>query len=259
VQQGEVVALGVFVSLGQFAQPAEFLIQRRGEVLVLWVKGLNARRSDQIEHRVFAGAELGVGNMETWGNAMWGTTFAESIDSPWEPMNVVEGFDASESTLFMIFSPKLISVCGGDMMTIKALRDQMVARPESIVYSLKHAGDDRGAVVMFTPAGAKAFSKRYGFSSAQQLQDYLWDNVTRTRGDWESDYFFYSTGGIAKKNPRGSRMLNPDYLDLTDDALVPRFMSPNNIKITVAGEGEWPGWGWVGFMTYFVTSIDKWR
>jgi hypothetical protein len=207
-----------------------------------------------------AGARPGDGNMETWGNTMWGLTFAESTDSPWEPMNVSEGFNSSESVLFMIFANKILPICEGDLTTVKGLRYQAVPPPENIVNTLQRAaGHDHGALVMFSPAGAKAFSKRYNFSTSQQLQDYLWDNITRTRGDWESDYFFYMKADNARKNPRGSRMLNPDHLDLPKDALVPRYTGANNIKIAVAGDSEWPGWGWVGFMGQFATSIDKWR
>jgi hypothetical protein len=203
-----------------------------------------------------AGVEPG---MEVWGNTMWGTTFAESSDSPWEPLNVAEGFNANESVLFMMFVTKLLPACTADVMTSTSYGEWVYPTPDMLAYSLKQAGADTGVVVMFTPAGAKAFAKHHGFATAQQLQDYLWDNVTRTRGDWGSDYFFYRTGEIAAKEPRGSRMLNPDHLDLPDDALVPRFPRAKNIKIVVAGGEEWPSWGWVGFMRYFATSIDKWR
>jgi hypothetical protein len=206
-----------------------------------------------------AGAEPGVGNSETLGNTMWGTTFADSTDSPWETMNVAEGYSADESVLFMMLANRIIPACAADVGIVKGLGGQMMPPPESIVNSLKQSGHDRGAILMFTPAGAKAFANRHSFATAQQLQDYLWENVARTRGEWGADFFFYMLGRVAEKNPRGSRMLNPDHLDLPDDALVPRFLSPKNIKIAVAGDPEWPSWGWVGFMTYFATSIDKWK
>lgn len=206
-----------------------------------------------------AGAKQGVGNWETWGNTIWGTTFADSTDTPWDTMNVAQGYKADESVLFMFFANRILPACLADLGVVDSLGGQMVPPPESIVNSMKQCGHDRGAALIFTPSGARRFADRYGFTSTSQLQDYLWENVNRTRKEWEDDFFFYMLSNVAKKNPRGSRMLNPDHLDLPGDAMVPRFLSPDNIKILVAGDPEWPSWGWVGFMSYFATSIDKWR
>ena len=206
-----------------------------------------------------AGAETGVGNMETWGNTMWGTTFADSSDSPWDTMNVAEGYEPDESVLFMFFANRILPACLADLGVVKNLGGQLVPPPESIVNSMKQSGHDRGAALIFTPSGARRFAERYGFTTIRQLQDYLWENVNRTRKEWEDDFFYYMLSNVAKKNPRGTRMLNPDHLDLPGDAMVPRFLSPDYIKVLVAGDPEWPSWGWVGFMSYYATSIDKWR
>jgi len=62
----------------------------------------------------------------------------------------------------------------------------------------------------------------------------------------------------AAKNPRGSRKLNPDHIDLPDDAMVPFIMrGPETIKIIVAG-GPGFAWGWGSGWLPRSTSIDKW-
>lgn len=214
-----------------------------------------------------AGAEPGVGNMERCGTTIWGTTFAENENSPWEGLNVLEGFDTKESVLVMPITTKLLPCCFGDLAHPETAggRDQrpkgggaQVPTLDSLIATLKHCVTEKGVFVVFTPECAHIFAEREGFNTAKELQDYLWENVNRTRGEWGAEYSFYTTGNIAKQNPRGSRMLNPDHLDLPEEAPVPRFMSAKNVKIMVAG-GEGSGWVWGGFLEYFTTSIDKWR
>lgn len=206
-----------------------------------------------------AGSVPGVNNWETWGNPMWGTTFADGTNSPWEPMNVSDGYQPDQSVLYMIYVTKFKTACAADVTTLKNLGEQLWPGPNLIVDSLKTSGADRGVVMLFTPACARALAKRHGFTSAKQLRDYLWDNVSRTHSDWFLDYFSYMSKGAAKVSPRGSRMLNPDHLEMSDEALVPRYQGVNNIKIAVVGQDEWPSWGWLGFLYHWATPIDNWR
>jgi len=205
-----------------------------------------------------AGAKPGVLNMERCGNNIWGTTFAENEDSPWEGLNVLEGYGADESVLVMLVTTKLLPFCFGNLTPPKTGAEGQSPRIDSLISTLKYSGMDKGTFVVFTPDYARVFAERHGFNTAKGLQKYLWENINQTRLDWGASYGFYSQGSIAKFNPRGSRMLNPDHLDLPDNALMPRFMSANHIKIIVAG-GEGSGWVWGGFLMYFTTSIDKWR
>jgi hypothetical protein len=248
----------MFIVSGPMAR--EVGVSAGGQMLVPGVQAnMTLGRAATLIGLNVAGAIPGVTNMETWGSPIWGTTFADGTNSPWETMNVADGFKPDQSVLYMIYATKLMSACSADVTTLPSLGRQLWVTPDSIVDSLKQSGSAQGAVLLLTPACARAFARRHGFASANQLRNYLWDNVTRTHKDWFSDYFSYLTRGNAKMNPRGSRMLNPDHLELPDDALVPRFNSVGNIKIAVVGEDEWPSWGWFGFHYHFATPIDKWR
>ena len=230
---------------GQFLCPGNPANMRLGRAATLI--GLN-----------LAGAEPGVRNMERCGNNIFGTTFAENEDSPWEGLNVTEGFDARESALTMLIATKLLPFCFGTLTPPKTGGGGQRPSLDYLVATLKHTGMDKGTFLIFTPEYARVFAEREGFNTAMELQDYLWENINHTRGEWGSSYGFYSMGSVAAHNPRGSRMLNPDHLDLPDDAPVPRFINPQHVKIIVAG-GEGSGWVWGGFLEYFTTSIDKWR
>ena len=111
---------------------------------------------------------------------------------------------------------------------------------------------------MFTPFTAKKWKEDHGFETIQQLQDYLWDNTTWSVGELKSWYWFYGRRQEVERNERGTRTVNPDHLDLPDDAQVPMFIGgPETIKIVVSG-GDGDGWGFGGWR-YSSSSIDKWR
>ena len=206
------------------------------------------------------GCMIGVTTIGRIGNNIWGLTFAESEDSPWEGLNVDEGFDADESVLvgwggFV----QLMPACSGNVKTPTDLLEFQNASPDHLVTALRTCTENLGAIVLFTPDTANVWKERYGFTAMQQLQDYLYDNVTWTRGELGSHYRFFALSQEAKQNPRGSRKLNPDHLDLPDDAQVPFIMrGPKTIKIIVAG-GDGFAWGWGSGWLPKSTSIDKWQ
>ena len=204
-----------------------------------------------------AGCMMGLTTIGRHGNNIWGLTFAESEKSPWEGLNVDEGYGAGESALISFGGfVQLMPACTGNVKTPTNLFEYQNASPEHLVAALKTC---KAAVVLFTPDTAKAWKERYGFTSIEQLQDYLWDNLTWTRGEWGSHYTFYMSSVRVKRNPQGSRMLNPDHLDAPDDALVPMIVNgPKSIKVIVAG-GDGYAWGWGGGWAPTSTSIDKWR
>jgi len=206
------------------------------------------------------GVVMGVNAIERIGAHLWSLTFAESEDSPWEGLNVNEGYDADESVLFSFGGHiKLLGACVNEVKHATNLFELQNASPEHLVAALKASKESRNAIVLFTPDTARIWKEHYGFETMQQLQDYLYDNVTWTRGELASHYRFYALKMEAESSPRGSRMLNPDHLDLPDDAPVPFIMrGPESIKIIVAG-GDGFAWGWGNGWIPTSKSIDKWR
>jgi len=207
------------------------------------------------------GVMIGVNSIQRIGAHLWGLTFAEADESPWDRLNVVEGYCADESIL-LSFSGylKILGACVNEVKHATNLFELQNSSPEHLVEALKASKESRNAIVIFTPDTAKIWKDFYGFKTAQELQDYLYDNVTRTRGEWGKHYWFYMTSQVARQNPRGSRMINPDHLDLPDEALVPIIVNgPKAIKIIVTGQKGGSQWGYGGFLFGASTSIDKWR
>ena len=206
------------------------------------------------------GCIMGVTTIGRIGAHIWGLTFAESDSTPWEGLNEYEGYEANDSFLISFGGPiKLLGGCVNEVMPETNLFELQNGSPDHLVAALKASNEARSAIVIFTPDTAKIWKEQYGFNSVQQLQDYLYDNVARTRGVYSSQYFFYMTSQTAKQNPRDSRMINPDHLDLPDDALVPIVVNgPKSIKIIVAG-GRGTQWGYGGYNFSSSTLIDKWQ
>jgi hypothetical protein len=207
-----------------------------------------------------AGADIGVYPAERLGSHIWGLTFAESPKSPWDGLNVNEGFGPDESVLVSFGGPiKLLSACLNEVKAAESLYELQNGSPEQLIAALEASKEARSAFVLMTPHTAEQWLDRYGFKTMQQLQDYLWENVTRTRGEWGKQYFFYMTSRTAAQAERGSRMLNPDHLDLPDDAVIPQIIKgPKEIKIIVTG-GVGGQWGYGDAWGTASTSIDKWR
>ncbi|GAI44170.1 unnamed protein product, partial [marine sediment metagenome] len=185
---------------------------------------------------------------------------AEATDrSPWEGINEEEGYGANESVLMACSgSVYMIPLNTGEVVTPTNLDELLVCTPENLAEAIKVSRKSQGAFVMFTPFTAEKWKNDYGFATIQKLQDWLWDNSTWSLGELKSWYWFYSRGPRIDANERGTRTVNPDHLDLPDDAQIPIFISgPESIKIIVTG-GDGDGWsfGGAGFST---TSIDDWR
>ena len=208
------------------------------------------------------GTVIGVNSTGIMGNPIWGLTFAESPDSPWEGINVDEGFKRNESVLLKLHNYVRLNPAGlaHTLQRRGAGFEDPSAEPlADVIASLKSWPEDWGRAVIVTPDLAKQWAKKYPFAtSIQKLQDYLWEHVTKTRADWGKDWFFYMSSAFAKENPKGSRMLNVDHLAAPDNAAVPMIYSPEYIKIIVAG-GEGADWGWSTLTWHKATSIDKWR
>jgi len=204
------------------------------------------------------GCLQGLNCLERTGTLHWGTIFAENTDSPWEGLNENLGYKSDESVL-LAWGQKVQLVPFQQIEVMPASGPR--GDPKSpVIASLKTLTNDTGALLVFTPDTAHVWAKEFGFKNMKQLQDYVWDNVTRRKSDWMSNYWFrVHQKAEIDRNPRDSRMLNPDYYDLPDDAQVPMFISPDAITIIVAG-GSGNAWAWGGtFGKPRAISIDKWR
>lgn len=206
----------------------------------------------------------GINNLERTGSLHWGTIFAERPDTPWDTINVDLGYDADESILlFWMGKVQMVPFQQIEIMAAKSLQENQPGTPAHAVAALKASTNlcCGGRMLFFTPDTAKFWKSEYGFDSIQEFQDYFYDNVTWTAGEWYSDYWFWAHHrdvGIRQREP-GTRMLNPDHLDLPDDAIVPMINSPEDITVIVAG-GTGDAWTWGNsFGGPRVFSIDKWR
>ena len=208
-----------------------------------------------------AGCMITATSIGRMGNHLWGKIFAEKREkSPWEGLNVNEGYRADESALIGWWgNVMLVPACLGNVKSPTDLFEYQNGTPEGLVAALRVPTQNLGSIVLFTPDTAKVWKEQYGFETMRQLQDYLYDNVTWTKGELASHYRFFALKEEAMRNPRGSRRLNPDHLELPGDALVPCIVrGPESIKIIVAG-GDGYAWGWGTGWLPVSASIDKWR
>ena len=206
----------------------------------------------------------GISNIERTGNIYWGTTFAENPYTPWDTLNVHYGYDADESVL-LFWSGKvtLVPFQNIEVKSTTTLEENQVGTPAHALAALKTLTNLRGAILNFTPDTAWLWAEKYPdiAGTMESLQNYIWDNVTWRAGDLYQNYWFVTHHEDLKILPRerGTKQLNPDHLELPDDAQVPMFDSPDDITVIVAG-GTGPAWTWGGcFRKPQVLSIDKWR
>jgi len=63
------------------------------------------------------GVVMGVNAIQRIGAFLWGLTFAESEDTPWESLNVDEGYEAEDSVLISFSGHiKLLGACVNEVM-----------------------------------------------------------------------------------------------------------------------------------------------
>ena len=206
------------------------------------------------------GVEIGLTCPNRTGNPIWSLTMAEATDrSPWQGINENEGYGADESVLLACHGTGFfLPLNTGEVATPHNLDEVLVSTPENVIESIKIARKSYGALIMFTPYTAKKWYEDYRFETIKELQDYLWDNTTWSVGELKSWYWFYASRSDIERNERGTRTVNPDHLELPDDAQVPMFVwGPETIKIVVSG-GDGDGWGFGGWR-FRSSLIDKWR
>jgi hypothetical protein len=220
--------------------------------------------------RNLAGFTPGINNISGYGTPFMGLTVAESPDTPWETLNVRYGFSPKESVIIQLISK--VTVHGHGVGEATIISDKPEA-PQRLVASMKAFIPSAGTtskVVIITPTIARKWKAKFGWDTMEKLQDYLWDNVTWPRKNYDLSYWWGTRSPFkalveSLKAPRGSRMLNMDHFDASPDTPVPINPSPKDYVILVAGGGlpdyhdlqnEF-GWGVCG--GYTLLSIDKWK
>lgn len=214
--------------------------------------------------------DFGINMLERTSGA-WGQTWAEHpkalLEDTWDPLNVQYGYEADESVL-LAWGRKvhLNPFQNIEVKNAETLEHNQPGTPEHIVAALKTLTNVYGAIVAFTPDTARYYKERFGFETADELQEYLWDNCTWPAGDWYKNYWFTTHGHARRVRPPtpGEKRISTDHLGLPDDAQVPLFWEPDSIVIVVAG-GTGDAWTWggsgagPGTCGPRVISIDDWK
>ena len=217
-----------------------------------------------------AGVTPGVENISAYGTVFTGTTIAESWDSPWEGLNVRMGFSAKESIIIQLAAKIAILGNGAGEVT---LASQKAEAPEQLVSTMKSflpVGGGDGRIIIVNPEVARHWKEKYGWDTMAKLQDFLWDNVTWPRKNYDLSYWWgtrkpFKDLVASLGSGRGSRMLNPDHVDMPPDAPVPINPSPEHFIVVVAGGGApnynefQPAFAWGTYGYYTVLPIAQWR
>ena len=227
-------------------------------------------RFTQLALKNLAGVVPGNANISSYGTPFMGLTIAESSNSPWEGLNVRMGYSPKESVILQLSSK--VAILGNQTGEVTLL-SQKAAAPAQLVESLKSflpVMGGTGRLVIVNPEVAKSWKEKFGWDTMAKLQDFLWDNVTWPRKNYDLSYWWgtrepFRDWVAALKSERGSRMLNMDHVDMLPDAMVPINASPKQFIIVVAGGGApnyhelQPAFSWGMFGTCTVLPIDKWK
>jgi hypothetical protein len=217
------------------------------------------------------GATPGINYSSTYGTAFLGMTVAESPDTPWETLNVRYGFSPKESVIIQLKSK--VGILGRAVGEATLQRTKEAALPAQLVATMKAltpTTGGQGRIIIVNPDIARIWRSTFGWDTMAKLQDYLWDNTTWPRRNYDLSYWWGTRDPFDKqkdilKAPRGARELNPDHIEAPPDALVPINNSPLDYIILVAGGPlsnytetvQHFSWGVHG--GYTVLPIDKWK
>ena len=195
---------------------------------------------------------------------------AESQESPWEGLNERMGFSPKESIVLQLNYKVSILGHGCAETTIASDKPTIPDMLVATMKAFKPAADNTGRIVIVNPTVAEKWKKEYGWQTLADLQDFLWDNVTWPRKNYDLSYWWgtrkpFKDVVAGMGHPRGSRMLNPDHAEMPPDAQVPINESPKDFIVLVAGGGapdyhaNQPSFAWGTFGTCKVLPIDKWK
>jgi hypothetical protein len=176
-----------------------------------------------------------------------GITFAENEErSPWEPLHVQKGYDASQST---------VSIFQGCRSTTFSLGLREIYWREHVRDMLLGTDAITAPTLLLDPLVARQFIDRGGFDTKEKLVDFLHATAQMPAGRyWDlqlvQNYIF----------PRATFGEQPlaSHLNAKDDELIPIFQK-KDINVVVVG-GEANGyWQIMGAHHRAIVSVDEWR
>jgi len=169
----------------------------------------------------------------------------EDLPKGWDPLHVQKGFKPGES---------VVSTFLGWGITHP---DQSFGRPfhEQIPFWLKFVSPFSSATLLLDPTIIKQLNDNEGFSSKEQLSEWIQKNTTITVGAWKND--FYAVQNFVLTYP--DREPISTWIKMPDDALIPQFRTSNSISILSIGGGTNYFWQAADFGYGRSASVDKWR
>jgi hypothetical protein len=167
--------------------------------------------------------------------------------SPWEPFHVQKGFRADES-IVSIFRGRGFN----HLLDVKERTWQQQVL--SLVSGITPIGSN--VTLILEPLVARTLKEREGFATKADLARWLHENALVPAGlFW--DYQIV----INYVEPQARKGVEPyaSWLNLPEDALIPRFANPEGISIVVVG-GETNAYWYASEFSYLRSqSIDEWR
>lgn len=195
------------------------------------------------------GGQPGFNLMGTMGNPT-GYTFCfpeNEESSPWAPLSVDLGFKPGESTVTIF--------CDGRSFVGNYLEGSV----DRLIKGIGHFEWPRGLVLLLAPPAAKLYADK-GMSK-KDLKEYIWKNTTITLKDFKSDYHYtwFIEPILKGKAMYGEKYTwPPEYLKLSDDAMVQPYPRQHVHVVVVGGEANPQIHAWKFYMPSIV-SVDKWR
>ncbi len=213
-------------------------------------------RAWQLMGRCLCYAIPGISIMGDWGNNLQynSLTFAEQVDNPmipWEPFHVEKGFDRNESVVSVWEGRGLRQRCGYNI-------------PDEAIKVLDNIEPENGALILLTPVSAKMLQEDFGFETKKQFRQYLYDNSHMTIQEWlDSDMVeTFTIPGLELPAPperQAMQRIVRERLSQPVDTIIPRFRSPDQINILIAGEGMIYFVAGADFTLKAMIKIDPWR
>jgi len=168
--------------------------------------------------------------------------------SIWEPFHVQKGFKKEESVVSLFQGWSVINSMG-------AAGCCRPAQEEILILLQAFPGLHGALTFVMDPLVAKHL-KEQNFENPQKLAQYISDNFKMTAGQfWGSDVVYSLVG------PEARNGIEPyaSWLNLTKDALVAPYVSPERINMVVVGGETQALWLTTDMWHTKSVSIDKWR
>ncbi len=171
----------------------------------------------------------------------------EELPEGWNPYHVQKGFKPQES---------VVSTLGGWGFTHP---DQSFGKPfaEQIPFWLKFVSPFSPATLLLDPTITKQLKEREGFSSKEQLIDYIFKNTTVSVGEWLDN--FYSVQNFILPEARKGIEPFASWMKLPRDSRIPLIARPSSINVLSVGGGTNLFWQAGDFGYISSASVDKWR